>query len=125
MDSISTKRKVTNAMKKRVAGRQRYTCASNISGYKCPLNGLPFDESGYEIDHIIELRNGGTNDEINLQALCLMCHRVKTSRKSSELATVKNQYPNKISNNKNVTHRIRLDSGRHLIKYSDGTSTIE
>jgi len=32
----------------------------------------------FDIDHIIELAYFGTNDEENLQALCLDCHREKT-----------------------------------------------
>jgi hypothetical protein len=79
-------RNVTESQKKRVAGKQRYTCAASISEYTCPMRGEPFDESGYEIDHIRELRDGGTNEESNLQALCIMCHRVKTSRMSSVIA---------------------------------------
>jgi len=77
------KRRVTDATKKRVAGIQRFTCSGNVSGYKCPLNGLPFDESGYDIDHIKPLSEGGTNETSNLQALCLMCHRVKSNRAAS------------------------------------------
>ena len=73
-------RKVTAAKKKQIAGRQHFTCSANIKDYKCPLKGNPFDESGYEIDHIVELCNGGSNEDTNLQALCIMCHRVKTSR---------------------------------------------
>jgi hypothetical protein len=80
------KRSVTESQKKRVAGRQRYTCAASVSEYKCPMNGEPFDESGFEIDHIKELRDGGTNDLSNLQALCVMCHRVKTSRMTSVMS---------------------------------------
>jgi hypothetical protein len=79
-------RNVTESQKKRVAGRQRYTCAASIPEYTCPMRGEPFDESGYEIDHIKELRDGGTNEESNLQALCIMCHRVKTNRMSSVIA---------------------------------------
>jgi 5-methylcytosine-specific restriction endonuclease McrA len=77
---MSTKRKVTAAMKKQIAGRQRFMCAATVQGYTCPLNGLPFDEAGYEIDHIVPLSEGGSNDASNLQALCLMCHRVKSNR---------------------------------------------
>jgi len=68
----------------------RITCANNplspatgCKGYICPLwkcdNGL-FDESGKEIDHIIEVTLGGTNDINNLQVLCPCCHSVKTKR---------------------------------------------
>lgn len=77
---MPTKRKVSNGVKKQVAGRQRYACAANVKDYVCPLKGLPFDEAGYEIDHKIPLSEGGSNDASNLQALCLMCHRVKSNR---------------------------------------------
>lgn len=85
-------RKVSDSQKKRVAGRQRYRCAASVLNYKCPLNGDPFDESGYEIDHIQELRDGGNNDISNLQALCPMCHRVKTSRKTSEIGNLVSRF---------------------------------
>jgi 5-methylcytosine-specific restriction endonuclease McrA len=73
-------RKVTAAKKKQIAGRQRFCCSANVDGYRCPMDNKPFDESGYEIDHIVELCKGGSNEDSNLQALCIMCHRVKTSR---------------------------------------------
>lgn len=76
------KRHVTAGTKKLIAGQQRYTCAANVKDYECPLKGQPFDEAGYEVDHIIPLAEEGTNDKSNLQALCLMCHRVKSNRAS-------------------------------------------
>uniref|UniRef100_A0A6C0AJH3 HNH nuclease domain-containing protein n=1 Tax=viral metagenome TaxID=1070528 RepID=A0A6C0AJH3_9ZZZZ len=79
-------RNVTESQKRRVAGRQRFKCAASILDYTCPLKGEPFDESGYEIDHIKELRDGGSNDLENLQALCIMCHRVKTVRMTSAMS---------------------------------------
>lgn len=80
---MPTKRNVTAGTKKLVAGKQRYTCKANVSGYACPLKGAPFDEAGYEVDHIVPLSEGGSNDVSNLQALCLMCHRVKSNRASA------------------------------------------
>ena len=77
-----SKRNVSESVKKQVAGRQRYSCAT-IEGYNCPMNNQPFDESGYDIDHIVELRHGGTNEISNLQALCVSCHRVKTTRNTT------------------------------------------
>jgi len=57
--------------------------AIGCNGYLCPLwknsNGL-FDESGKEIDHIVEISHGGTNEISNLQVLCPCCHSVKTKR---------------------------------------------
>ena len=73
-------RKVTAAKKKQIAGKQRFCCAASVNGYVCPMVNKPFDEAGYEIDHIVELSKGGSNEDSNLQALCIMCHRVKTSR---------------------------------------------
>ena len=32
-----------------------------------------------ELDHIVALSNGGTNDEDNLQGLCAACHEIKTT----------------------------------------------
>ena len=57
--------------------------APGCKGYTCPMwksnNGF-FDESGKQIDHIIEVKHDGTNDLHNLQALCPCCHAVKTKR---------------------------------------------
>jgi len=62
--------------------------APGCKGYICPLWNSPrsgkFDESGSEIDHIIEVSHGGTNDLINLQKLCPCCHAVKTKRCAKE-----------------------------------------
>jgi hypothetical protein len=91
-----SQRKVTNAIKKQVAGRQRFMCSANVKDYKCPLKGTPFDESGFHIDHIKELRDGGSNEIENLQALCLMCHTVKTNRRSSEVIKDKPKAPKKV-----------------------------
>ena len=37
-------------------------------------------EFAKQIDHIVEVKHGGTNDLSNLQALCPCCHAVKTRR---------------------------------------------
>jgi len=52
-------------------------------GYQCPMwrcNDGNIDEAGYQIDHIVEVANGGSNDLSNLQVLCVCCHSVKTKR---------------------------------------------
>jgi hypothetical protein len=49
-----------------------------VEGYNCPFQGKTFDESGFQIDHLIEIADGGTNDIDNLQALCPCCHSFKT-----------------------------------------------
>lgn len=47
--------------------------------YKCNLCLNPFGSSSFEIDHIVPLEQGGTNDLINLQGLCDSCHIFKTT----------------------------------------------
>ncbi len=90
---VKKTRKVTNSVKKQVAGKQYNKCANNpntkvigLDNYKCPLwqnknNDIKgcFDESGYEIDHIIEHSLTQNDDINNLQALCKSCHTVKTN----------------------------------------------
>lgn len=84
-------RKVSESLKKRVAGKQSFKCAnkpnirlSGLDNYQCPLwkinseNRGSFDESGYEIDHIVEHCVSKNDSEENLQALCKLCHTVKT-----------------------------------------------
>lgn len=44
----------------------------------CTLAGLTVAAS--EVDHIIPKRNGGSNDTMNLQALCKSCHSKKTAK---------------------------------------------
>ena len=60
---------ITPLVKKRVAARQRWRCAV--------CNNL-LDET-FEIDHIVPLFRGGTNDERNLQALCKRDHTLMSA----------------------------------------------
>ena len=86
--------KPTDAQKRLIAGHQSFKCAnnpsSNINGletYRCPLwqksdkdNPGSFDQSGFELDHIIELCESSDNTMDNFQALCKSCHCVKTKK---------------------------------------------
>lgn len=35
-----------------------------------------------ELDHIVNVAQGGTDDEANLQSLCVECHKKKTQMES-------------------------------------------
>ena len=61
-------RNVTGLMKKKVAANQKWQCGHcrNIL------------DASFEVDHIIALFKGGTNQESNLIALCRNCHGNKT-----------------------------------------------
>jgi len=63
------KRSVSETKKKYVAYSQ---------GWKCNFCNKLLDHT-YEIDHKVELRNGGSNETSNLVALCAGCHRLKTA----------------------------------------------
>lgn len=67
--SARIKRSVSAAKKKRVAAAQEW---------KCDMCGETLDET-YEVDHIIALCDGGTNEDSNLRALCRPCHAKKTA----------------------------------------------
>jgi 5-methylcytosine-specific restriction endonuclease McrA len=67
-----TKRKVSEALKKQVAAAQSWDCKA------CRMRL----SASYEVDHIVPLSAGGTNDRNNLQALCRNCHGEKTNRES-------------------------------------------
>lgn len=107
-------RNVSESVKKQIAGRQKFRCANStnvtligLENCSCPLweidgmdKGL-FGESCYEIDHIVEHSISHNDDEKNLQALCLMCHSVKTKRFATIRA--KNKKIINTSNNTNTS----------------------
>ena len=59
--------------RREIAINQKWRCA-NPDGC-CTVQGAIPD---YDVDHIIPLHMGGTNDPVNMLALCLACHRRKT-----------------------------------------------
>lgn len=65
----ATKRSVSETKKKFVASRQGWKCNS------CQEQ-LP---AWFEVDHVIRLENGGSNNVDNLVALCRNCHGKKTA----------------------------------------------
>jgi hypothetical protein len=86
-------RNISMAMKLKIAGKQNFKCANKpdsnlkrLENYSCPLWNRDdiikgsFDESGFDIDHIIEYSLTQNNNESNLQALCNNCHAIKTKR---------------------------------------------
>lgn len=89
-------RKLSKAGKDRIAGRQRFKCANypgselkHLQNFVCPLwqnNDIfkgNFGESGFHVDHIVEFADGGSDEDYNLQALCMDCHAIKTKKYQS------------------------------------------
>jgi 5-methylcytosine-specific restriction endonuclease McrA len=67
-NTIRHKRNVSESKKKYIASQQRWQCGN--------CNNLL--DNTYEVDHIIPLYKGGSNELHNLTALCRNCHGVKT-----------------------------------------------
>ena len=65
---------IPGTLRLNVAGGQNWKCAICIS----PFNGADFD-----IDHKDRWIDSFDNTESNLQALCIPCHRLKTSNENS------------------------------------------
>lgn len=66
---IRKKRSVSETKKKYVASKQNWNCGhckNQLSAW-------------FEVDHIMSLENGGTNEVNNLVALCRECHGEKTA----------------------------------------------
>lgn len=123
-------RQVSDALKKTIAGRQFFKCAnrpnSNLKGlnnYKCLLwqrtdehKGC-FDESGYDIDHILEYSISKDDNDTNLQALCIACHRVKTKTFMSTKQNIKQ--PQYYIEKKKDYHEKMLMFTYYIIKSKD------
>lgn len=60
-----------NKLRKAVLRRDKYLCQP------CDKAGRVRQAS--EVDHIIALDNGGTDNLDNLQAICPACHKMKTN----------------------------------------------
>ncbi len=60
----------------------------------------------YDIDHIIALENGGTDDDSNLQVLCSWCHTDKTADDHSTAGHARRAYTNHV-----VPKRFRKSKG--------------
>ena len=69
------KRNVSESKKKFIASNQKWRCSHCQS----------LLDNTYEVDHIIALYRGGTNDLNNLEALCRNCHGKKTFREKMGL----------------------------------------
>jgi hypothetical protein len=50
--------------------------------FKCVNCGISGDFSALEVDHILSVKDGGSNDENNLQTLCYRCNMEKYYKKN-------------------------------------------
>lgn len=54
--------------------------------YRCAGCGCVWLSRRDQIDHVIPLERGGSNDDRNLQPLCDLCHKAKTATEASARA---------------------------------------
>ena len=59
-------------LRQRILERDNYLCQS------CLMQGRYVTAT--DVDHIVPIAHGGTDDESNLQSLCHECHKVKTAK---------------------------------------------
>ena len=60
--------------------------------FRCELCGVPADEKALEVDHIVPRNKGGTDDRVNLQALCHSCNATKRDRDDTDFRAVRESY---------------------------------
>lgn len=66
----------------RVRGRAWMTTRQRVAlayGYRCAACGCVWVSSRDQIDHIVPLEQGGSNEDSNLHPLCDDCHKAKTA----------------------------------------------
>ena len=73
----------TEPERRQIAQRQKWRCANPGGGCL-----LPGELEEYDIDHIVPVWKGGSDDVGNLQALCPACHRCKTDHERAGMVGV-------------------------------------
>lgn len=71
---IAVKRNVNGYKKRLIAAKQNWKCG----------NCKNLLDPAFEVDHIIALSEGGTNNDDNLVCLCRNCHGLKTFRERAK-----------------------------------------
>jgi hypothetical protein len=71
--------------------------------YKCSICGRPKDEVSLEVDHIIPISKGGTDELNNLAALCKNCNLGKSNYSFSDYTSL-TIMPNDIEKNFKFCH---------------------
>jgi 5-methylcytosine-specific restriction endonuclease McrA len=77
--SRDKRKKINKDTRKLIADSQQNTCG------ECKLPLSPY----YQIDHIVGLQFGGTNESSNLMALCCECHCIKSIKENQRRKLIK------------------------------------
>ena len=87
--SRDKRKKISKDMRQHVVNKQENACGM------CKLVLTPY----FEIDHIIGLQFGGTDDEANLMALCRDCHAKKSIKENQCREQIKEAIQSIVSEN--------------------------
>lgn len=60
--------------------KQRERILERDGGLCQPCVRLARVTEATDVDHIVSKANGGTDDDVNLQSICVDCHKAKTAR---------------------------------------------
>jgi ATP adenylyltransferase len=74
-----------------LSGTLRYEVLKRAK-FRCELCGISAEEKALEVDHILPRSQGGSDDEVNLQALCYSCNAMKRDRDDTDFRGVSSSY---------------------------------
>lgn len=63
--------------------------------FRCELCGIMDADKALQVDHILPRNHGGTDEIINLQALCYSCNAMKRDRDDTDFRGVSESYENR------------------------------
>lgn len=74
-----------------ISGTLRYEVLKRAK-FRCELCGVSAEEKALEVDHILPRNLGGSDAEVNLQALCYSCNAMKRDRDDTDFRGISKLY---------------------------------
>lgn len=74
-----------------ISGTIRYEILKRAK-FRCELCGISADKKAIEVDHIVPRNSGGSDDKLNLQALCYSCNAMKRDRDDTDFRGIRYSY---------------------------------
>jgi len=74
-----------------ISGSIRYEVLKRAK-FRCELCGISAEEKALDVDHILPRNSGGSDEIINLQALCYSCNSMKRDKDDADFRWVAESY---------------------------------
>jgi diadenosine tetraphosphate (Ap4A) HIT family hydrolase len=74
-----------------ISGKLRYAVLKR-AGFHCELCGVSADERALEVEHILPIKHGGSDELENVQALCWKCSAEKGAGDDTDFRKVRESY---------------------------------